>query len=32
MITNIHQFIPYGSIFPDKRKNNSWYLGINGNL
>lgn len=31
-IKGLYNFFQIGQIFPDKRKENSWYLGINGNL
>lgn len=31
-IKELYNFFQMGSVFPDKRKTNSWYLGINGNL
>ncbi len=31
-ITELYQILQIGSIFPDKRKSNSWYLNINGNV
>lgn len=31
-IKELYKFFNMGSVFPDKRKENSWYLGINGNL
>lgn len=30
-IKGLHQILNMGSVFPDKRKENSWYLNINGN-
>lgn len=30
-ISGLYEQLKLGSIFPDKRKNNSWYLNINGN-
>lgn len=30
-IQGLYKHLKLGSIFPDKRKNNSWYLNINGN-
>ena len=31
-INGLHNVVQMGSVYPDKRKQNSWYLGINGNL
>ena len=31
-ITSLYQIFQMGSVFPDKRKTNSWYLNIGGNL
>lgn len=31
-IKDLHKYLPYGSIAQDKRKTNSWYLNIGGNL
>lgn len=30
-IKGLYNFLQIGSVFPDQRKNNSWYLHINGN-
>lgn len=30
-IKGLYSYLNIGSIFPDKRKENSWYLSINGN-
>ena len=30
-IKGLYQILNMGSVFPDKRKENSWYLNINGN-
>ena len=30
-ITSLYEILQIGSVFPDKRKTNSWYIGINGN-
>ena len=31
-ITKLYEVLGMGSVFADKRKSNSWYLNINGNL